>query len=171
MSAQSLRIARCACGQVGFELRGAPIVTVACYCDDCQAGAHQLAAAHPQGMPVMDASFGTPGSLYRRDRVRCVAGEDFLRAHKLRPGSVTERVVASCCGTPMLVRFTGGGLFWVDVYSTAMGDDAPPITMRLQTQFMPESVALLDNVPAYRWISAGFAARLVLARAAMLLGR
>ncbi len=116
MSAQSLRIARCACGQVGFELRGAPIVTVACYCDDCQAGAHQLAAAHPQGMPVMDASFGTPGSLYRRDRVRCVAGEDFLRAHKLRPGSVTERVVASCCGTPRPGTSRRGSPFWSSVW-------------------------------------------------------
>lgn len=170
MSAQSLRIARCACGQVGFELRGTPIVTLACHCDDCQAGAQQLAAAQPLSRPVLDASFGTPGSLYRRDRVRCISGETLLRAHKLRPKSITERVVAGCCGTAMLVRFTGWP-FWVDVYSSAQGSDAPPIEMRLQTQFVPDGVSLPGDVPAYRWISAGFAVRLVMARAAMLLGR
>jgi hypothetical protein len=32
----------CSCGQVECEATGAPIVTVACYCDDCQEGSRQI---------------------------------------------------------------------------------------------------------------------------------
>ena len=37
-------IARCTCGNVEVEAVGAPILSVACYCDDCQKGSRQIEA-------------------------------------------------------------------------------------------------------------------------------
>lgn len=169
MSAQALRTARCACGTVAFEVRGAPIVSAICHCDDCQAGASQLAAVH-LSRPVIDATLGTAYSLYRRDRVRCVAGEGKLKPFKLKPDSSTERVVATCCGTAMLVRFERGP-FWVSIYSAALGADAPPMEMRVQTRFVSKAVRVPEDVPAYAFAPMRFVAKIALARAAMLLGR
>lgn len=96
--------ARCACGRVLLKLMGAPIVTVVCYCDDCQEGARRIESM-PQALPVKDADGGTPYLVYRKDRLEFAAGREYLLAHKLRPASTTHRVVASCCHSPMYLGF------------------------------------------------------------------
>jgi hypothetical protein len=157
---------RCECGKVEFEITGRPIIAAACYCDDCQAGGHQLEALGVS--PVRDPDGGTPYLLYRRDRVRCVAGGEFLKPHKLRNGSITSRVVASCCNTAMLVSFDRT-LHWVSVYRGRLGDAAPPLAVRMQTKFAPGPVP--DDLPRYPTYPMRFVGKLAAARIAMLLGR
>jgi hypothetical protein len=54
--------AQCSCGSVELEIIGAPIISVVCYCDDCQEGARQIEAL-PNARPVRDPDGGTIRSL------------------------------------------------------------------------------------------------------------
>lgn len=110
--------ARCVCGRVLLKLMGAPIVTVICYCDDCQEGARRIESM-PDASPVKDADGGTPYLAYRRDRLEFAAGREYLLAHKLRPASTTHRVIASCCHSAMYLGFEDSKP-WVDVYRSRL---------------------------------------------------
>jgi hypothetical protein len=103
-------LATCQCGKVKFEAVGPPILTGSCYCTSCQeAGCQfeQLASAPP----VLDPDSGTGLILYRKDRVQCVMGHQYLEEHRLKPDSPTRRVIAKCCNSAMFLDFTKGHWF------------------------------------------------------------
>ena len=154
---------------MAVELSGEPIVAATCHCDDCQAAGQRLGAL-AGAVPILDDFSGTPYLLYRKDRVRVVKGSDALGAMKLRTGSGTNRMVASCCNTPMFVRFDRGP-HWISVYRQRLGSGFPPIEMRVQTRFAPAGVALPDDVPRFAFAPLSFVMKLVGARIAMLFGR
>lgn len=118
-SSPNIRTARCACGQVEIELAGEPIVSAICHCDDCQAGSLMIEAL-PGAPALLDAAGGTAYVHYRKDRVRILRGADLLRSLKLRPGSHTSRVIASCCNSAMLITFDTA-LHWRPVYRGRLG--------------------------------------------------
>src|SRR6195952_732861 len=92
--------ATCRCGTVKFVTAGAPLLTCACYCTSCQEAGRrfeQLAAAPP----VLNPDGGTDFVLYRKDRVQCVTGQEYLEEHRLKPDSPTRRVIATCCNSAM----------------------------------------------------------------------
>lgn len=155
----------CSCGGVELAIDGAPITTLICHCDDCQAAARGLES---NGARVLDDAGGTPYVVLRRDRVRCAKGEAFLERRKLRPESSTYRAVARCCGTPMLLGFDDGK-HWVDIHRARFGADAPPVEMRVSTKFA--SGAVPDDVPRFAGYPARFAVKLLAARVAMLFDR
>lgn len=167
MNGQARYVARCACGNVEIELTGAPVISVACHCDDCQAGSRMIEAL-PGAPAILDAGCGTPYALYRNDRVRCTKGEELLQGYKLKPESTTNRMVASCCNSAMLVRLDPI-LHWTPVYRDRIAA-APPLEMRVNTKFQPPGQAMPDDLPAYSGAPPRFVARLVVARIAMLLG-
>ncbi|RYE84427.1 MAG: hypothetical protein EOP19_11615 [Hyphomicrobiales bacterium] len=156
----------CRCGRVEVALTGDPILTAACHCDDCQAGSAKLEAL-PGAWALRDASGGTWYALYRKDRYRVTRGAELLRPDKLRPGTPTNRVFASCCNSGLFVSYDSG-LHWVSIYRPGFGADALPLEMRVNTKFA--TVPLPDDVPAYRTFPLSFVWRLVKARVAMLLG-
>ena len=158
---------RCTCGRVELEAIGAPILSAACHCDDCQNGARLLAAL-PGAPPVMDVYSGTQYVLYRKDRVTCSKGVELLRDYKLRKASGTNRVVASCCNAAMLVRFDGG-LHWVSVYRGRYQAAAPTLEIRINTRFSPAGGERASDVPSYASYPLRFVAKLVAAKIAMLL--
>jgi hypothetical protein len=160
-------IVRCACGSVELEATGDPIMRAACYCDDCQEGTRQIEAL-PGAHPVLGADGGTTYVIYRKDRVRCSKGAPFLTAHKLREGSVTNRVVATCCNSAMLLNFDDGK-HWVDVYQVRFQGELAPLDMRVCTKFKPADAVIPDDVPHYPGYPFKFIAKLLTARAAMLL--
>ena len=100
------RHARCACGNVDLDVVGAPIMSVACYCNSCQQAGHQLATP-PEAPAVLEADGGTPFVLYRKDRVTCRQGATLLREQRLTPESSARRVVATCCHSAMFLEFDG----------------------------------------------------------------
>ena len=164
------RVVSCACGEVRVAVGGAPIVVAACYCDDCQAGAAQIEAL-PGARVIKDADGGTWSALYRKDRYRVLQGADRLKRMKLRAKSATNRVVATCCNSAMLVDFDSGP-HWVTLYRPGFERPLPELEMRLQTRFAPEPEALPhDGVPAYRMFPLRFIGKLLASRAAMLFGR
>lgn len=160
-------VARCACGEVELELTGVPVISVVCHCDDCQAGA-RIIEALPGAPAVLDAGRGTPYALYRNDRVNCTKGAELLEGHKLQPDSATDRMVASCCNSAMLVRLDPI-LHWTPVYRDRIVPPAPPLEMRIQTRFVPTDVAVPADLPSFRGVPLRFFTRLIAARVAMTL--
>lgn len=161
-------VVRCACGSVEIDVAGEPIVGAACYCDDCQEGARQLDAL-PGASPVMGADGGTDLLLFRKDRVECSKGSDLLRDYRIKDGSPTRRVVATCCSSAMFLDFQKG--HWLSVYRDRFGIDAPPIQVRIQTRYRPENRPVASKIPEYKSYPARFIAKLMAARLGMLLGR
>ena len=148
----------CACGSVRLEAQGAPMLSAVCHCTSCRTAGQALDAASGQD-PIVDASGGTACVLWRKDRLRCIAGGALLEPHRLMPDSPTRRLVASCCMTPVLLDFTRG--FWASAYRDRVAD-APPPTMRLMTGDAPGDVTLPDDgLPRLRGFSGRFMVKLL----------
>jgi hypothetical protein len=158
-------IATCTCGQVAIEATSRPIFTAACHCHSCQAAGAELAAL-PGAPPILEADGGTALVLWRKDRVRCLRGAERLRAHRLRSGSKTRRVVAGCCNSAMFLDFTAG--HWVSFYRDRFPPGArPPVDLRVMTRDRRPGVAFADTMPSYSGKTGGFMWKLLLAWAAM----
>lgn len=163
------RQSSCACGRVRCEAVGPPIVSLVCYCDDCQEGARRIEAL-PTAAGFRDADGGTPYLTYRGDRFRCLSGADLLVGYKIRESAPTTRMVASCCNSAMFLKFAPG--FWVSAYRARFeGDDLPPLEFRDQIEHRRADTALPRDVPCYRGFPMRLFARIISARIAMLLGR
>jgi hypothetical protein len=160
--------ASCSCGNVELEATGTPILSNVCYCDDCQEGSHRIEAL-PNASPVRDPDGGTAYILYRKDRVKCSRGAPLLGDYKIREGSATNRVVATCCNSPMYLDFEKG--HWLSMYRTRFRGAVPPVQMRIQTKFKSENSDVPSDVPNYAGYPLKFMAKLVAARIAMLLRR
>ena len=161
-------IARCACGSVELEAIGAPILSAACHCDDCQEGARQIESL-PNARPVLDPHGGSAYLLYRKDRMNCSKGAEHLRDYKIKSESPTRRVVASCCNSAMFLDFQKG--HWFSAYRARFEGDVPPLQMRIQTKFKPKDRQIPNDVPSYPTYPIRFIAKLMSARVAMLLRR
>ena len=165
---QSTKINRkvnCKCGNVELETTGEPIVSAACYCDDCQQAVAKLERL-PNAPAVLDKAGGTEFLLFRKDRMKCTEGEQYLSDHKLKAESPTRRVVASCCNSFMFLDFQKG--HWFSICRSRFEGNTPPPQMRIQTRFKPEGVDIPQDAPVYSRFPVGFIAKLLLARAAML---
>ena len=158
----------CRCGKVELELSGRPILTVSCYCESCQEAGRrfeQLASAPA----ALNPDGGTDYVLYRKDRVHCAKGEQFLREHRLKPDSPTRRVIATCCNSAMFLDFTKG--HWLTIYRNRFPTGAPLVQMRLMTAERRDGVELAGDLPNYAGPSGAFVWKLVKAWIAMGLRR
>lgn len=166
---QTRMSAACSCGSVEFETLGAPITSLACYCDDCQEGSRQIEALPNAGL-VRDSDGGTAYILYRKDRVRCSKGASLLKNYKIREKSATNRVVAICCNSAMVMKFDDAR-HWVPMYRARFRGDIPPLQMRICTKFKTGNGDIPDDVPSYSMFPAKFLIKLLGTRIAMLVGR
>ena len=160
--------ATCRCGKVKLETVGRPILTGSCYCTSCQEAGRrfeQLASAPP----LLNPDGGTDFVLFRKDRVHCVRGQEYLEEHRLKPGSPTRRVVATCCNSALFLDFTQG--HWLTVYRNRFPTGAPPLEMRVMTGERRGGVELDDDVPNHAGRSGKFALKLIAAWIAMGLRR
>jgi hypothetical protein len=169
MTLPPIMTATCACGSVELKASGRPIVSAACYCDDCQKGAAQIEAL-PNAASVRDPDGGTSYMLYRKDRFECSKGAELLKPHKLKDASPTNRVVATCCNSAMFVNFDRGP-HWVSAYRARFHGDLPPVQARICTKFKPDGIVLSDDVPSYRSYPPSFIVKLLASRIAMALGK
>jgi hypothetical protein len=156
--------ASCSCGKVQFNLMGAPIMRVACYCTSCRTAGLSFAEAFGSPSVVADDG-GTDVVLYRKDRVVLISGGDHLDERRLTPASPTRRMVAACCGTPMVMEFTKG--HWLNFYSDRLPEAIPALDMRVMTEDKLAGAALPHDVPVYATRPAGFMWKLVSAWMAM----
>lgn len=161
--------ATCACGAVTLEAKGPPIVSAVCYCDDCQKAGGQIQAM-PGAPPVLDGDGGTAMVMFRKDRLRCVEGQDRLTPVKLDPKSPTSRYVASCCNSAMYLGFDDAK-HWVDVYRGRVSDEPPPVQARICTRFRQSDEALPGDAPAHPSYPPSMIPKLLGSKIAMMLGR
>lgn len=156
---------QCACGQVRLEAVRTPIVSAECHCDSCRAAGARLQAL-PTVSAFLEPNGGTRFVLYRKDRVRFLAGEARLKAFRLMPGAKTRRVIASCCNTPVFLEVQGGQ--WLSLYGCLWNKESlPPLDLRTMTGDLPDDSALSDDVPNLKRQSGAFFARLLGAWIAM----
>lgn len=135
----------CHCGQVCLETVGAPITCTECHCDSCRAAAARLQAL-PGAQRYQDANGGTRFVLYRKDRIRILAGLDLLKQFRLQQESKTRRIVASCCNAPVFLEFENG--HWLSVYGDLWAPGTlPPLELRTMTGDLPDPSLLDDAVP------------------------
>ncbi|MGO9984797.1 MAG: GFA family protein [Rhodomicrobium sp.] len=120
----------CRCQKVEIETYGPPIVSAACYCANCREAGARFERL-PAAPPVLDADGGTSFILYRKDRVRCSKGWEYLEEHRLTPASPTRRVIATCCNSAMFLDFTNG--HWLSMYRNRFTSNTPPPQMRTFT--------------------------------------
>jgi len=156
--------ATCQCGKVNFEAVGPPILTASCYCTSCQEAGRKFEQL-PSAPPVLDPDSGTSVILYRKDRVLCVIGQEYLEEYRLKPSSSTRRVIATCCNSPMFLDFTKG--HWLTMYRNRFPTGAPPLEMRVMTKERRIGVELSDDLPKYSSHSGKFMLKLVAAWIAM----
>jgi hypothetical protein len=151
---------------VKFQAAGKPILSVICYCDDCQAGSRQIAML-PNAGPVAEPDGGTFYLLFRKDRFSCFSGEHLLKELRIRGESTTRRVVAECCNSGMFLDFEKG--HWISAYRERFAGDIPTVEMRIQTRFRPDGIDFPDGLPAYAAFPLKFMLKLVAARLAMMM--
>jgi hypothetical protein len=156
--------AMCRCGKVKFEAAGAPILTGTCYCTSCQEAGRRFEQL-PSAPPALDPDGGASYILYRKDRVTCVAGQEHLEEHRLKPDSPTRRVLAACCNSAMFLDFTKG--HWLSMFRNRVPADAPPLEMRVMTKDRRAGVELADDLPNYSAHSGKFMVKLIAAWMAM----
>jgi len=156
--------ATCQCGKVRFAAVGPPILTGACYCASCQEAARQIAQTAP-GPPILDGDSGTSFILYRKDRVQCTMGQEYLEERRLKPDSPTRRIIATCCNSAMFLDFTKG--HWLSMFRNRFATGAPPLQMRVMTKARRAGVQLADDLPNYAGHSGKFMLKLMAAWLAM----
>lgn len=160
---------RCQCGAVECLAQGAPIGTAVCYCDDCQAAAAQIEAL-PGAAPVMDPDGGTALCLFRANRFTVRRGAEQLAAHKLRPDSITNRMVATCCNSAMFLSFDKGP-HWVSTLRNRFAAGQPPIQFRHMTKYRTSTLPYPDAVTTHRKFPPRFLGMVLRDWVALKLGR
>ncbi len=155
----------CACGAVQLQVEKAPIISAECHCNSCREAGRRLQAL-PGAAAVLKPNGGTHFILYRKDRVRVLAGTERLKEFRLTPESPTRRIVASCCNTPVFLEFQKG--HWLSLYGHLWPEGTlPPPELRTMTSDLPDASVLSDDVPNAKRQSVLFFARLLGAWMAM----
>lgn len=155
----------CQCGQVRIEAQSSPITSTECHCNSCREAAVRLCAL-PAAPAFQAPNGGTRFVLYRKDRVRFVAGHEQLREFRLAPGAGTRRVVATCCSTPVFLEFAGG--HWLSLYGCLWPTASlPRLEERTMTGDLDDKSRLTDEVPNQKRQSIAFFVKLLRAWVAM----
>jgi hypothetical protein len=144
---------------VVLEITGAPIMSTICCCESCRTAGRAFEQT-PGAPAVVRPDGGTEYCLYRKDRLRILAGGTHLQERRLTPASPTRRVVAGCCATPMFLDFTKG--HWVSVYR-GQAPGAPPPEMRVMAKDAPAGTRFEDAIPTYPAFPGRFVGRLLAA--------
>jgi hypothetical protein len=155
----------CTCGALRLAVDGAPIIRAECHCDSCRKAAARLRTL--PGVPAFqEPNGGTRYALYRKDRVRFLAGAEYLAVFRLKPSTTTRRVVATCCNTPAFVELENG--HWLSLHAVLWPPGAlPPPELRTMTSDLPPGTRLPDDVPASTRHTLSFFAKLLAAWIAM----
>jgi hypothetical protein len=164
-----MRIAQCLCGNVEIQALGTPITSVVCYCDSCQEGSRQIERLD-NAAPILGLDGGTAYVLFRKDRIKYSKGAELLKSYKIEEKSTTNRVVATCCNSAMVMRFDDAK-HWVPVYRARFQGDMPPVQWRICTKFKPENAEIPTDIPSSAMYPAGFMWKLLTSKLSMLFNR
>ena len=155
----------CACGRTRLEVSGPPIIVTECLCDSCRAAAGRLEKL-PGARTILTVLGASASALYRKDRVRIVAGKQQLGELRLTADASTRRVVATCCNTPIFMEMKGA--HWLDLYLNLWPETSRPrVNVRTMVGDLADPSALPGDIPNLKAQSASFYAKLLWAWVAM----
>lgn len=161
-------VAHCACGRVKFEAVGERMIRIACYCDDCQAVAKQIDALS-NGHSGIGPDGGTVSTLYRKDRIRCVQGQELLKPHKLTAKSHATRMLASCCNSNMTTEFDNWlPLSALRTHSQNVDTVIPDVCIHVR--YASDAAAIIHAAPRHTRLAPAVALKAIEAKAQLLLG-
>lgn len=144
----------CACGETRLEVVGKPIESVECCCTSCREAGDRMQTLN---RTLMDHGT-TPSAKYRKDRVRFVAGSDGLKSFRLPPDHSSDRVIATCCKTPVYLEFKGR--HWLNLYDRLWPEGTMPApTMRTMASDLPDGATQPSDIPNVRKQSVAFFAK------------
>ncbi len=118
---------------------------------------------------MTDRNGGTEYVLYRKDRVKYSKGSELLKDYKLEETSTTNRVVATCCNSAMVMRFDDSK-HWTPMYRARFQGDVPALEFRICTKFKPKDAEIPADLPSSEMYPGGFMWKLLRSRIAMLFG-
>lgn len=149
----------CRCGMVVLEIKGPNIASVECLCNSCRKAGKVLQTL-PGAELVLDIKDATHFVMHRKDRVRIKSGADQLKAYRLSPQAGTQRVIASCCNTPVFLDFKGG--HWLSLYAKLWPvGERPAVELRTMTGDLDSTDNLPEDVPNLKMHSLSFYGRLL----------
>lgn len=155
----------CRCGRTRLELIGTPIMVDECLCNSCRTAAQRLALLLG-AENILTQHLATPCAEFRKDRVRILSGQAQFGDFRLQPDAGTRRVIATCCHTPIFMEMKGA--HWLSVYLHLWPQASRPLPkLRTMVADFPQAAALPNDMPNLKTHSAGFYAKLLLARMAM----
>lgn len=120
---------RCFCGEVEFEVTGAPAVMGYCHCDDCRSW---LAA------PINATSLWPP------DSVRITRGEANIGTYNR--SEAAYRKFCKTCGGHLMTDHPGMGL--VDIYASILQDFSFAPTAHVH--YGKKTVSVTDGLPKFK---------------------
>jgi hypothetical protein len=97
-------------------------------------------------------------------------GASLLRHYKIRANSATNRVIATRCNSALFLNFDDSK-HWLDVYRSRCQGSIPAVQMRIRTHFGREGRTVQTDIPGYSRYPISLLMKLIVAKAAMLLGR
>lgn len=154
----------CSCGGTQLEVSGAPIIVTECLCDSCRTAATRLASL-PSARNMLTPYGATPTALYRKDRVRILAGAGHLAEFRLHDAG-TRRVLATCCNAPIFMEMKGA--HWLDLYLHLWpAARRPKAELRTMVGDLPDPSALPRDIPNLKAQSIPFYSKLLWAWIAM----
>ena len=142
MKSVDLRHGRCGCGAVAFTVRGSPILTNNCYCQQCQ--------RQTGSTSIINAS-------YEAQRVDLLKGQ--LRETRLKTGSGGDQIVCSCtlCGVAVWSHYPRTGRSTMAVRLGALTDPSGIIpdaciftSEKLSWVTLPEGIPAFETGYDYR---------------------
>ena len=154
------QLVSCDCGKVKFQATSKPIVTAVCYCTDCQA-AGDIMADYKDIKPFREPDGGTPYVTLHDKDWTAIDGEELLQPLKLKPDSPTTRYVATCCQSPIYLKFKSG--FWTSTYR-ARYESPPTLEWRNKTARRRSNLPYPDNIPRFKKFPLRLFGRLLKAR-------
>jgi len=146
-------LSSCQCGDVQFKAQAEPAFNVVCYCKDCQ-DAGQVIAPNTGSETLLEADGGTAYSAVLDKDWVCVSGKDKLREHKLKPDSLTSRFVATCCDSPMYLKYSKG--YWTSTFRNRYTTVLPALKWRVKVSDRESSLPYPDDIARFK----GFPLRL-----------
>ncbi|WP_444922498.1 GFA family protein [Microbulbifer sp. CnH-101-G] len=149
---------KCQCGSVSMTTAGNSIICAECLCTDCQNGGEFLQKR--EGAPnILDKNGATKFVLYRKDKIAFHGSLENIKSYYLTKSSKTQRVIASCCNTPMFLEFKGG--HWLNIYALLWPEKAKPTSeVRTMTHSRREGVVLTNDIPNLKTHNVSFYTKL-----------
>ncbi len=155
------RISTCKCGSVVFEAVGEPIVSAVCYCVDCQAASDKIKSIYANAV-VAETDGGTAYSTFKDEQWHCVKGGELLTGIKLREGSPTTRFIATCCQSPLYLKYKYG--FWISTYRQQFRDALPDLEWRNKISSRQSYLPFPDDIQRFKGFPIRLFGRLIKAK-------